>query len=880
MNPVAERITCWPESEAVGKPLEEVFFIINQETRRPCENPVQKVLQDGQIVGLANHTVLIARDGTERVLADSGAPIRAENGEISGVVLVFRDVTEQARAAEELLMREGMMRATLAASPIGILLTQDRRIKWANDAWAKMFGFDSGSEYLGQPTSIMYNSEDNYERTRKTLYENLEHGALSELDTSLKRRDGTVFEGNIRVNLVDSADPAKGTISAITDITEKRKAEELLRETEFRYRSLFDNMVDAVAVYRTVGDGDDFLFTDFNKSGEQMEGVRKQEILGKSVKEVFPGVRELGLFEVFQRVWRTGLPERHPVGLYRDERLEGWRENSIYKLPSGDIVAVYSDESEREKAKQILDAEKKRFEALAESSPFGMAMIRQDGSFEYANPKFHEMFGYDLSEIPTGREWFRKAFPDPDYRHEVIAAWFEDMENATPDQVRPRIFRVKCKDGTQKIIQFRSVLLHSGEHLVTCEDITLRQTAEEALRKSEELLKEAQRVAHIGHWEIDSPSGTPTWSEEIFYIFGLDPARGEPSFVAHQDLIHPDDWDLLTDSMAKGSKQGIPFDIDFRLIRPDKSIRWMNAKGYPTGKREGEFFGMFGTAQDITERKQAQEALRESEEQYRAVFDNAGIGIDLLDRHGRIVKVNQALLNILGYTEEELSRLTFLDTTHPDDREISKRKLKALMSGEIDSYKLEKRYVTKDGSIVWAELWSSGIRDAYGKYAGTVAVIEDITRRKLMEHALQESEERYRTLFDQSKDGVYITTRDGKLVECNQACLDLLGFTREEGQDLNILDIYPEPAAENRDRFRQSIEKTGSVKDYEMTLKTKDGRRIDCLTTSTLKRAPDGTILGYQGILRDVTEYKQLQKPTSPSPKDGGNRHTCRGCCP
>ena len=151
-------------------------------------------------------------------------------------------------------------------------------------------------------------------------------------------------------------------------------------------------------------------------------------------------------------------------------------------------------------------------------------------------------------------------------------------------------------------------------------------------------------MAHIGHWEIDSPTGTPTWSEEIFHIFGLDPARGEPSFAAHQDLIHPDDWDLLNNSVTRGTSQGIPFDIDFRLIRPDKSIRWMNAKGYPTGKREGEFFGMFGTAQDITERKQAQEALRESEEQYRAVFDNAGIGIDLLDRDGRIVKVNQGII--------------------------------------------------------------------------------------------------------------------------------------------------------------------------------------------------------------------------------------------
>ena len=128
-----------------------------------------------------------------------------------------------------------------------------------------------------------------------------------------------------------------------------------------------------------------------------------------------------------------------------------------------------------------------------------------------------------------------------------------------------------------------------------------------------------------------------------------------------------------------------------------------------------------------------------------------------------------------------------------------------------------------------------------------------------MEEALRDSEERYRTFFDQSKDGVYITTRDGKLLEANQAYLDLFGFTKEEMRDLDILQIYPEPAAENRQSFREAIEKNGSVKDYEIKLKTKDGRLIDCLSTSTLKRAPDGTILGYQGIVRDITEYKQLQ---------------------
>ena len=190
--------------------------------------------------------------------------------------------------------------------------------------------------------------------------------------------------------------------------------------------------------------------------------------------------------------------------------------------------------------------------------------------------------------------------------------------------------------------------------------------------------------------------------------------------------------------MTRGADQGIPFDIEFRLVRPDKSIRWMNAKGYPAGKREGEFFGMFGTAQDITERKRAEEALRESEEQYRS-------------------------------------------------------------------------------------------------------------------------------LFDESRDAIYLTARDATLVEANQAFLDLFGFTREEARDMNILKVYREPA--DRARFQEKIERQGSLKDYEVKFQKKDGTKIDCLLTFTLRLDKDGNILGYQGIARDITGQKDLQKQLLQSQK-------------
>ena len=168
--------------------------------------------------------------------------------------------------------------------------------------------------------------------------------------------------------------------------------------------------------------------------------------------------------------------------------------------------------------------------------------------------------------------------------------------------------------------------------------------------------------------------------------------------------------------------------------------------------------------------------------------------------------------------------------------------------------------VSGGNGTLWVEINTFPLVDAEtGKIEGVVEHGRDVTERRQVEEALRESEERYRTLFDQSKDGVYMTTSDGKLSEANQAYLDLVGFSREEAKDLDILEIYPEPAVENRQRFREAIEKTGSVRDYELKLKTKDGRLIDCLSTSMVKKAPDGTVIGYQGIVRDITEFKQLQ---------------------
>ncbi len=137
-------------------------------------------------------------------------------------------------------------------------------------------------------------------------------------------------------------------------IEEHKRTEGALRESEARYKGIVEHTYNGVAVYRATDDQEDFLFVDFNRSGEKIEKVKREDVIGKGVLEVFPGIKEFGLLNVFQRVWRTGKPEHFPVSQYKDQRIIGWRDNFVYKLPSGEIVAIYSDETVRKQAEEDL----------------------------------------------------------------------------------------------------------------------------------------------------------------------------------------------------------------------------------------------------------------------------------------------------------------------------------------------------------------------------------------------------------------------------------------------------------------------------------------------------------------------------------------------
>ena len=290
-----------------------------------------------------------------------------------------------------------------------------------------------------------------------------------------------------------------GAIANAQLFADRKRAEEALRESEERYRTILVNIEDGY--YETNLRGD---LTFFNDSLCRMLGYSKDEMMGMSNKQYTDEENRKKLYAAFNQVYRTGKPVKGfdwQVFTKDGRKIFGEVSVSLLKDSKGEPIGfrgIARDITERKQTEEELRTEKQRFEMLLENAPFGMILIDKAGNFKYVNSKFIDLFGYALNDIPKGREWFRKAYPDPDYRHHVIETWIHDSNITEPGENVPRIFTATCKDGTKKTIRFITVQLGRGEYLMSCEDITLVQRAEEEKAALAEQLRQSQKMEAIG----------------------------------------------------------------------------------------------------------------------------------------------------------------------------------------------------------------------------------------------------------------------------------------------------------------------------------------------------------------------------------------------
>ncbi len=286
----------------------------------------------------------------------------------------------------------------------------------------------------------------------------------------------------------------------------------------------------------------------------------------------------------------------------------------------------------------------------------------------------------------------------------------------------------------------RSVALPNAHSILQArhraEDALLR--TQDALRESQERLTAALTAAGTGTLRWDLRTDMVEWDGNLGRIFGLETGQTPQSLSAFIDAVHPDDKPGVVEQCARCARDGADFDMEFRVVWPDASVHWIDEKAKAFFDGDGRPLYMTGACAEITTRKLAVEALRANEEQLRAMFNQAAVGIAVASLDGCFIDMNKKFSAILEYPVDALKGMTFSDITHPDDMAQTQSSVRQLLDGAIPEYSLEKRYLRKDGSTLWSLTTVTLLKSVDGAPLRFMGVIEDITARKQTEAALRE----------------------------------------------------------------------------------------------------------------------------------------------
>ncbi|MEW6584360.1 MAG: PAS domain S-box protein [Nitrospirota bacterium] len=377
-----------PPEEVIGKHYSE---ILGKEAYEMIRNHIEDALK-GQRVAY-EMSVPYANGGPRWVSAEY-VPDTDEEGNIKGFFALVVDITQRKTMEDTLRENEKNCRTLIENAVDGMLVAaMDGRFLTANPTMCRMLGYDL-EELKGMSVPDIHPAEDVPYIIEQ--FEELARGDATENhNIPVKRKDGSVFYADISASHV-TLSGEKCLLGIFRDVTERKQIEEALRESEFRFREVYENMADGVAIYEAVDDGADFVFKDMNRSGERIGEVRKRDIIGRRVTDVFPGVgaAEFGLLEVFRRVWRTGKSEHHREAIYKDDRHTLWVRNYVFKLPSGEIIAIYSDITERKKTEEELRQGSRRLRAMS----LRMSELEEEERKKLAR-ELHDKVGPNLSVL-------------------------------------------------------------------------------------------------------------------------------------------------------------------------------------------------------------------------------------------------------------------------------------------------------------------------------------------------------------------------------------------------------------------------------------------------------------------------------------------------
>jgi two-component system NtrC family sensor kinase len=593
--------------------------------------------------------------------------------------------------------------------------------------------------------------------------------------------------------------------------------EEAVKESEERYKELANSITDVFFAM------DEHLrYTYWNKASEILTGIRAEDAIGKSIQEVFP---DRPWRRKAEEMYRRVLQTQQPQTFVNDYEIDGRHyilEISAYPSQGGISVFV-KDITEHKQAEEAQRESEERYRALFDHSLDCVYVHDFAGNFLDANETALKLFGYEKEDIPHLN--FASLLSE-DQLPKAIATLQELKDTGAQKQLNE--FRVRRKDGSSVDVEVISAVIYGNgkPHAIQGigRDVTERRKVEQALQKSEERYRtlaenagEAIFVVQDGVVKFINPKGV-----ELSGYSGEELASRP-----FAKFIYPDDIPMVADRYLKRLRgELVPQTYDFRIIRKDGDIRWGELNAVPISWEDRPAVLCFMS--DITERKQAVEGLRQSEERYRTILEEMEDAYFEVDLGGHLAFVNNSVCRDLGYSREELMGKSYKDFTAEDDIESLFRVFNEVYRTGVPNRGFPWKTVRKDGTHGFAETSISLLRNDKGETIGFRGVGRDITDRKRAEERLRQSEEKYRALFDTSGTGMIVLDAEtAKVAMVNRAAANIFGLRSvEEAIGVDPLDFIP---VEERETALQLI-KQGFARDlrhtYELRAVTKAGKEM------------------------------------------------------
>ena len=769
------------------------------------------------------------------------------------------DITERKQAEDKIRESKQLLEKTFAGLRDALLVIDGNTLKIldCNPAASDIFGYDR-NEMIGQSVKVLHVDKKTNEEFRSHLFAAVEtKGYLSWFEFKMKRKDGVIFPTEHNVMLIEDEQGNRiRWVSMVRDITERKRAEEELRRSEERMKSIFRAAPIGIGVVTNR------VLMDVNARICEMTGYSREELVGSSARVLYPTQDDFDYVgrEKYGQIAEKGMGSVETRWIKKDGTIIDVLLSSTPIDPSDlshGVTFTALDITERKRAEQALRESEERFRLAFENANTGVCLVDLDGNLTRVNNKMCETFGYTKEEL--------ERMTVNDIAHP------EDIDKS-PEFIQ------KTLRGEIDRSMFEKRYLHKKGHVVTCQvssslvrgangsplyfishvhDITDRKQAEAHIRESQQRFQGLVETLSDWIWEVDQ-NGIYTYvSPKVKDLLGYDPEEvlGKTPF----DLMEPEEAERVKDAFESLLSTRQPLVALENVNRhKDGHMVMIETSGIPFFDAEGRFKGYRGVDRDITGRKQTEEALKERQETIKAIIETSQDWIWAIDHHGMHTYSNPAIERILGYGPEEIVGRSSLDVMHEDDKKMVESILRDSEEKRCGWNNLLLRWRHKNGTYRYLESNAVPILNAKGDLVGFQGVDRDITERKKAEEALQKEREISLSILENAPYGVALIDKGGEYVYINPEFTNITGYALQDiptGKDW-FQKAFSNP--KDRERMIQVWKKDrskGNMINREFSINRKDGKTNEIETRSTFLR--DGRAVM---VLHDTTEQKRAEE--------------------